>query len=191
MQLTRPVRVALVPLVMLAIACGDPLGTKATYADSLNSYAIYGLTNAPAAVPTALSFLGGLSRASSTFAFDVAFDIDASGRVIVYPVRALAGALAGTLKRVGLQSVPGSFSLITAVPVSGYDTLHAQVVTPGMVLAVELRDGTSCFSSLKSQLLYAKLVVDSVSASNRIWIRTVVDPNCGYRGVVPDSIPTI
>jgi hypothetical protein len=24
----------------------------------------------------------------------------------------------------------------------------------------------------------------------RIYVRTVVDPNCGYRSVVPDSLPT-
>lgn len=191
MQLTRLVRVALVPLAMLAIACGDPLGTKATYANALNTYAVYGLTNAPPSVPTALSFLGGLSRASSTFAFDIAFDFDASGRVLVYPVRAIGGAMAGSLKRVGLQTVSGAFDLVTAVPLAGYDTVNAMVLTPGTVLAVELRDGTSCYSSLKSTLLYAKLVVDSVVAPNRIWFRTVIDPNCGYRGVVPDSIPTI
>ena len=191
MQLTRLMRVVVVPLLMVAIACGDPLGTKATYASALNTYAVYGLTNAPASVPTALSFLGGLTRASATFNFDIAFDLDASGKVIVYPVRTVGGALAGNLKRVGLQTVTGGFDLLTAVPLAGYDTLNVKIITPGTVLAVELRDGTSCFSSRKSSLLYAKLVVDSVTSGNRIWIRTVFDPNCGYRGVVPDSIPTI
>lgn len=191
MQLTRLARVAAVPLVILAIACGDPLGTKATYANAMNTYAVYGLTGSPAAVPNALSFLGGLSRATSSFAFDIAFDVDASGKVVIYPVRAIGGALAGTLKRVGLQTVTGGFDQLVAVPATGYDTLSTKLLTPGTVLAVELRDGTSCFSSLKSSLLYAKLVVDSITAGNRIWIRTVIDPNCGYRGVVPDSIPTI
>ncbi|MEP6619946.1 MAG: hypothetical protein ABJE47_11545 [bacterium] len=191
MQLTRLARVALVPVAMLAIACGDPLGTKATYANALNTYAVYGLTNSPAVVPNALSFFGGLSRASSAFAFDIAFDVDASGKVVVYPVRAIGGAMAGTLKRVSLQTITGNFDLVTAVPVSGYDSVSAKTLAPGTVLAVELRDGTTCYASLKSSLLYAKLVVDSITAGNRIWIRTVIDPNCGYRGVVPDSIPTI
>jgi hypothetical protein len=39
-------------------------------------------------------------------------------------------------------------------------------------------------------MLYAKLTVDSVNtASRRLYARTVFDPNCGYRSVVPDSIP--
>ena len=114
---------------------------------------------------------------------------------MVLPVRVVGGALAGTLKRVGLQVVSGSFESVTEVPAAGYDTLNAKTLVPGAVLAVELRDGTACFSSfnlsvLTSQFIYAKLVVDSVDATaRRIFTRSVVDPNCGYRGVVPDSVP--
>jgi len=33
--------------------------------------------------------------------------------------------------------------------------------------------------------------VDSVNAATRqIYARAVVDPNCGYRGLVADSVPT-
>jgi hypothetical protein len=32
--------------------------------------------------------------------------------------------------------------------------------------------------------------VDSVNlAARKLYARTVTDPNCGYRSVVPDSIP--
>lgn len=193
---TRPLRVALVAFAVFGVACGDPTLAKATFASGLSTTTLYALTGAPPSAPTALSFLSGASRATATFNFDVAFDLDASNRAVILPVRVVGGALAGTLKRVGLQVVPGSFSSVVEVPATGYDTLNAKTLVPGAVLAVELRDATACFSSfnlsvLTSQFIYAKLVVDSVDATTRrIFTRSVVDPNCGYRGVVPDSVPT-
>lgn len=191
---TRLSRVAVVAFAVLAVACGDPTRAKATYANALAAYTLYALTGTPAATPNALNFFGGSTRASASFAFDVALDIDATGKVIVYPVRALGGALAGQLKRVGLQTVNGAFETIREVPAAGYDTVNVRTIAPGQVLAVELRDASYCYSAISlisSQLLYAKFVVDSINSSTRkLYTRVVVDPNCGYRMVVPDSVPT-
>ena len=188
---TRFTRVVVVALAVLAVACGAPTKPKATYANALSSYSLYAFTGAPVNAATAISFLGGAARADASFAFDVAFDLDASGRPIVYPVRAIASDLAGSVKRVGLQVVPGAFETVLQVPATGYDTLAARSVNVGDVIAVELLDLTSCIYSLGGQMLYAKLTVDSVNASARkLYARTVLDPNCGYRSVVPDSIPT-
>lgn len=189
----RLARVAVVVLAVVAVACGEITRPKATYPNVPSSYTLYALTSAPATAPNALSFLGGSTVASASFLFDVAFDIDASGRAVVLPVRNLASALAGTAKRVGLQPVTGSFDNLKAVPETGYDTVSAKTVNPGNVLAVELRDANICFSYslVASQFIYAKLVVDSVNtATRKLYIRTVVDPNCGYFSVVPDSVPT-
>ena len=191
---TRLSRVAVVVFAVLAVACGDPTRAKATYANSLASYTLFALTGTPAVAPNALNFFGGSTRATASFTFDIALDIDATGKVVVYPVRALAGALAGTLKRVGLQTVSGAFDAVREVPATGYDTVSVRTITPGTVLAVELRDQSYCYSAISlvsSQLLYAKFVVDSVNqASRKLFTRVVVDPNCGYRMVVPDSVPT-
>jgi hypothetical protein len=148
---------------------------------------------------TAINFLGGATRASSAFSFDVAFDLDASGRTLVYPVRIVGGALANLeraflgqaqLPRVGLQVVPGSFDALTEVPSTGYDTLSIQTLAPGAVMAVNVLD-PSCAFSLGGTTIAAKMTVDSVNtATRKIYLRTVVDPNCGYLSVVPDSIPT-
>jgi hypothetical protein len=89
--------------------------------------------------------------------------------------------------------VSGTFESVREVPSTGYDTLSIKTVSPGTVLAVELRDQNACFSYsyITSQFLYAKLVVDSVNTTSRkLYVRTVVDPNCGYLSVVPDSVPT-
>jgi hypothetical protein len=187
---TRTSRIVAVALAVLAVACGDPTKPKATYANAPSSYSLYAFTGAPVNAATAISFLGGAARADASFAFDVAFDLDAAGRPIVYPVRVLASALAGPVKRVGLQVVPGSFDSVREVPETGYDTLSAKTINPGDVLAVEMFDLQTCLYSLGGQMLYAKLTVDSVNTtSRRLYARTVLDPNCGYRSVVPDSIP--
>ena len=88
----------------------------------------------------------------------------------------------------------GAFETIREVPAAGYDTVNVRTIVPGQVLAVELRDASYCYSAISlisSQLLYAKFVVDSINTTSRkLYTRVVVDPNCGYRMVVPDSVPT-
>ena len=187
---TRRSRVVVVALAVVAIACGDPTKPNATFTNVLSSYALYAFTGAPVNAATAISFLGGAARADASFAFDVAFDLDASGRPIVYPVRSIASDLAGSVKRVGLQTVTGPFDSVREVPATGYDTLAAKTINVGDVLAVELLDLQNCRFSLGGQSLYAKLTVDSVNTTGRrLYVRAVFDPNCGYRSVVPDSIP--
>jgi hypothetical protein len=187
---TRTSRIVAAVLAVLAVACGDPTKPRATYPNAPSSYALYAFTGAPVNAATAISFLGGAARADASFSFDLAFDLDASGRPIVYPVRALASDLAGSVKRVGLQVVAGSFESLREVPETGYDTLNAKTVNVGDVLAVEMFDLQTCGFSLGGQLMYAKLTIDSVhTASRRLYARTVLDPNCGYRNVVPDSVP--
>jgi hypothetical protein len=190
---TRYLRVAVVALAVVSVACGDLTRPKATYPNVSSSYLMYGLTTAPATGANALSFLAGALHANSSFLFDVAFDIDASGHTVIYPVRTLAGAAVGIPKRVGLQTLTGTYDATREVPQTGYDTVNVKTVNPGTVIAVELRDATSCFSYslISSQFLYAKLVVDSVDqVAKKIYLRTVVDQNCGYFSVVPDSVPT-
>jgi hypothetical protein len=187
---TRSSRVVVAALAVVAIACGNPTKPIATIPNTFSTFALYALTGAPANAATAISFLGGLARTDASFAFDVAFDVDTSGRALVYPVRAVAGGLAGSVSHVGLQVVPGTFEAVREVPATGYDTLSVQRVAPGTVLAVELLEATCAYSPV-GQFFYGKLVVDSVKlAPRRLYARTVLDANCGYRQVMPDSVPT-
>ena len=192
---TRLPRVVVLALAVAAAACGDLTKPKASTPSLPRSFELAALTGAPANVPTAISFLAGATRADAQFLFDVAFDLDATGNVLVLPVRtvggSLGGALTGSLKRVGMQRVSGSFESLRLAPQTGYDTVATQVVAPGGVLAVEMLDFTNCYTGFGGSTLYAKLTVDSVhAATRRIYTRMVVDPNCGYRGLVADSIPT-
>ncbi len=197
---TRSTRVIVVALATLAIACGDLTRPKASTPNLAASYTVTAFTAAPVNVPTAISFLGGVARADSRFSFDVALDLDPSGAVTVLPVRTVGGALGEAiyqqttglpLKRVGLQRVTGPFEAVREAPNTGYDTLSVQTIAPGSVLAVELLDLANCYTGFGGSTIYAKLTVDSVNAATRqIYTRTVVDPNCGYRGLVADSVPT-
>lgn len=189
---TRPPRVVIAAaLAVLASACGEPTKPLATIPNVLSSYTLHAFTGAPANAATAISFLSGPARTDASFAFDVAFDLDGSGRALVYPVRLVAGGLAGSLKRVGLQPVPGTFESVREVPATGYDTLSVQSISPGTVLAVELLEDANCRFAPGGPFFYGKLVVDSIDApSRRLYARSVLDANCGYRQVVADSVPT-
>jgi hypothetical protein len=195
MQPFRSSRVVALTLGVLAVlaaaACSSLTKPAATYASLLSTYELTAFTGASTSAVTAISFLGGASRADANFAFDVAVDLDGTGHPVIYPVRTVASDLAGSMKRVGLQLVSGPFDAVREVPSAGYDTLTAKTINVGDVLAVQLLDLTTCLYSLGGQNLYAKLTIDSVNTtSRRLYGRTVIDPNCGYRGVVPDSIPS-
>jgi hypothetical protein len=191
---TRLPRVAVVALATLAVACGDITRPKATTPNLQLDYSVYALTGTPVGVTNAVNFFVGPARVDAAFGFDIAIDIDPTGNLKVYPVRALAGPLAGTVPtRVGLQEVTGPFESVRTAPDKGYDTIGVKPLTPGKVMAVELvqQASLSCVYSLNGSSMYAKFVVDSVQLpTRRIFIRTVTDANCGFRSLVPDSIPT-
>jgi hypothetical protein len=187
-------RVAVVALATAAVACGDPTRPKASIPNVQLDYSVYGLTGAPAASANAMSMFVGPARADAAFDFDVALDLDPTGKIVVYPVRAVAGPLAGLVRtRVGLQTVTGSFESVREAPDRGYDTLTVRTIQPGTVVVAEVVDLVSgiCVFSLSGSSTFAKFVVDSVNqTARRFYVRSVGDANCGYRSLVADSIPT-
>jgi hypothetical protein len=187
-------RVVAVALATLVVACGDPTRPQATTPNLLLSYIVYGFTSSPPAVANAISMYVGPTRANASFDFDVALDLDPTGKILVYPVRSIAGPLVGNVAtRVGIQTVSGTFEALREAPTKGYDTLSVKTISPGTVVAVELVDQVSglCVFSLNGSSTYAKFIVDSVvGPARKFYVRSVADANCGYRSLVPDSIPT-
>jgi hypothetical protein len=191
---TRLPRVVAVALATVLVACGDPTRPRATTPNLLLAYSVHGLTGAPPATANAVNMYIGPTRADASFDFDVALDLDPTGKILVYPVRSIAGPLAGLVPtRVGLQTVSGTFEALREAPERGYDTLTVQTISPGTVVVVELVDLVSglCIYSFSGGSTYAKFVVDSVNTTTRrFYLRSVADANCGYRSLVADSIPS-
>ena len=82
-----------------ATACGDPFAVKAPFQTVTDSFAISALTKTPVSA-RALWRISNFVRYrldSVGTQFDLGFDIDATGRVVVYPARTIAVPPPGTL----------------------------------------------------------------------------------------------
>ena len=170
-------------------ACDDPnqnttLG--AVFADTLTAWALNGT---PPSFPTAYrAASGAVTRADGSFNFDIAFDIDASNKVVVYPQRFVGVPLEGP-KAVGLLRITASFDELTQAPASGYVFDSSFVVSPGQGLAMQVQSTSDC-QLYFSTVHYTKLVVDSIDAARRaVYFRAVHNPNCGYRSLVAGEVP--
>jgi hypothetical protein len=171
-------------------ACDDPIGLEAGLGTLTDTFTVYALSGTPAAVPVALSTTDRIAvRIADNIAFDVAFDLDASGNITAYPVRLVIpfrviGGLLQETHLVGIQKSSTPFEQLTKAPSSGYSYDSATVVRAGETVVVEVQAAQCAFSF--SPRLYTKIAIDSVfPAARAIRIRTVHDPNCGFRSFQP------
>ena len=192
----------LAPLAGALAACGDPLGARANLAVSTDTLVVYPLSDPDPShrdYPTALLTAGTTAlvngqvviqprvvSASSSGDFDVAFDVDQAGKVVVIPQRRIVPGAGG--RAVGLQKSDRSFEALTEAPRGTYqfDTV-AVAIAVGEVVVLQTQT-SGCFNDARgaSPFLFSKLVVDSVPASTRaIHFRLTVDPNCGFRSFKP------
>ncbi len=171
-------------------ACDDPIGLQAGIGTLTDTFTVFALSGTPPSVPVALSTTDRIAvRMSDQLAFDVAFDIDAGGIVRAFPIRQVVPfrVIAGILQpthRVGLQKATTTFDNLTRAPSGGYNYDSATVVRAGETLVVEVQAGQCSFSF--SPNLYTKIAIDSVFTGSRSFrLRTVHDPNCGFRSFKP------
>lgn len=179
----RKLALAMVASASVLTACGDPASLRAFLPTANDAYAVFALTGTPAAFPSAINtFARSVVRVDGNANFDVAFDLDAQGRVIVLPVQKVV-SLPGGSRRVGLRKVEGTFDAVTIAPAGTYGD-SVIVASPGeVIVAQSARNGANdaCQFDI-SPFIYTKLVIDSVAAPTRtIFVRTVLDPNCGFR----------
>src|SRR6185436_14326694 len=110
---------AAIPAVAVLNACGDPTNLKATLPTSVDSLSVFALSGTPPAYPSGVSIVARQPvRVDGFAAFDVAFDINANGQAMIYPVK-LVVATPGGVRPIGLQRVPGTFETVTEAPKSG------------------------------------------------------------------------
>ncbi|HJP85797.1 MAG TPA: hypothetical protein VJ852_07395 [Gemmatimonadaceae bacterium] len=179
-------RIAIIAAVLTAAlmnACGDPTGLKASLLNSVDTLSVFALSGTPPNYPSGVAFLSRQPVHVDGFAqFDVAFDINADGNTVIYPVKlvvASAGQRPVALQRVGLP-----FDQVTEAPKTGYESDSALVAMPGETIVVQSAHNASadlCQFALNPNI-YAKISVDSVNLSSRtIYFKMGLDPNCGFR----------
>lgn len=179
---------ALAAAGVFASACGEVDGLEPTSETQFDTLSVFPLTGSSQVTPTALNTPFGLVTPVGPSAnFDVAFDLDAQRRVVIYPVKLIVQPLTG-VNEVGLLKVSGTFEALDRAPTAEYETDEPLVASVGEVVAIEARRNRAsdvCSFSI-SPNVYSKLVVDSVSTgTNTIWFRLVANPNCGFRSFAP------
>ena len=182
-----------------ASACNDPNQTNTIVPVIADTLTVFALTGTPPSFPAAfLASSGAVTRADGSFNFDIAFDINPSNKVIIYPqklvgVPCVVGALncggSAGAKPVGLQRITGAFDALTRAPGDGYQFDSTFVMTPGDGLVMQVQSASECSLSF-STIMYSKIVIDSIDTNRRaIYFRSVNDPNCGYRNLVAGAKP--
>jgi hypothetical protein len=181
--------IALVATAAMA-ACGSLTRPKAQTENSTDTVTVYALNHTPVDAPSGIWFFGRQPVViTSSFTFDVAFDIDDHGQTTLYSVRYVAGGLSPA-HSVGIQRYTGSYESLEKAPTSGYvsDTLYTANI--GDVFAIQTSDPTACGFSIYSNVIYAKLQLLGVDPNTRqLKTRFTVDPNCGFFSLIPSGIP--
>ncbi|HMF87230.1 MAG TPA: hypothetical protein VK575_04065 [Gemmatimonadaceae bacterium] len=177
--------------VVVLNACGDPTSLRANFPTFVDTLSVFALSGTPPSYPSGVSILLRQPVRVDGFAnFDVAFDIDAAGNAVIYPVKFVVAA--GGSRPVGLLKMPAPFEAVLEAPSTGFETDTSFAVAPGETVVIQSAHnvrGDVCEFAL-SPYIYAKIAVDSVNlASRTLYLRMGLDPNCGFRSFAT-GIPT-
>lgn len=179
----RKFALALVASASVLTACGDSKLLQASLPTVQDAYILFALTGTPAAYPSGLNtYVRSAVRVDGNANFDVAFDIDSSGRAILYPVQKIVSSLSSA-RHVGLRKVAGTFENVTLAPSGTYADSTIVASEGDIVIVQAARNGTgdACQFDI-SPYIYTKMLVDSIAVDTRtIVLQTVLDPNCGFR----------
>lgn len=164
------------------VACSGLTSVDASFDNVSDTLAFYAINGSPPGAPTAVALFARLPyHADQGFAYDLAFDINANGKVVLIPARQLASQFANPYS-VGLQVIPGTFAALDRAPKDGYTPDSLLVVGVGALVAIESHDAARCGFAIKGQSYYSKLVVDSVQLpARKIFTTIAVNRNCGFR----------
>lgn len=164
-----------------AAGCGDPFGQKAQFSNTVDTLTLFALRGTAIRSHSAFDMYSlSTSRTDTTSGYDFAFDIDATGRALIYP----GGAL-GLTKDAGLQLMDRTFDAVHSAPETGFSTDTAIVVNSDNVFVARSRT-SSLFCVYVAVPRYGKFHVLAIDTTARsITLEALVDLNCGYRGLEP------
>ena len=181
----RFVPVAMLVCAAIVGACDGPNVAPGQSENSTQPFFVHALSGSPLLTSTAISFPArAVTRVDGTFSFDVAFDIDASGNVVLLPPE-LVGQNPSGNRLVGIVKGIGSYDVITEAPLSGYTVDSVTVIARGQAVAVQAQEPLCLTSNPSAPYLYAKIVIDSVDIASRgIYGRAMIGGDCGYRQLI-------
>lgn len=162
-------------------ACSDPINIKASFEVKSDTLTASALTGTPATALSALNTVApALVRPDVNAVFDIVFDIDGAGDVVIYPSQRIVSPAGGySPGEIGLQVLADTeFDAVEEAPVRDYgDT--AVVVGLRETVAIRSRN-VYCAGQLRDEI-YSKLEVLAADPTARtINFRLTVDPNCGF-----------
>lgn len=165
-----------------ATACSDATGLlPPAFANVVDTVTLAALRDTPVPIPSAYDIVFA-SRARTDLGqpFDFAFDIDSAGPVIV-PAGLLGFQMEAAWRRSSRE-----FAQITSAPTEDYTPDERLTVAVGDVFLVRSRNSSSGCVYLGSLPRYGKFRVLDLNVEERsITLETLVDVNCGYRGLEP------
>ena len=178
----RRVVLLLALLAGVVAGCQDPFKLTARSANFDATFELWAVSGTPAAYPSGLLVPQGVVvRLDPSGNFDVAFDIDALGRLVVIPVSSAVAPVTGP-RAIGFQRTAATYNSIIEAPKSGWTNDSLFVVAPGETFLVKVTT-QYCQFDLRRET-YAKFLVDSVlPAERRIKLVSRVNPNCGFRSL--------
>jgi hypothetical protein len=181
----RSLLVAILGVVLAVSACSDTQKLLANFDTVTDTLDVYALSGSPTAYPTALvTPAHTVVRADGGLTFDVAFDIDASGRALIYPFKTIVDPAAAA-RRVGIRIMPVQFDSLLRAPNTGFNYDSVTVAPVGTVMVIQATRAIECQFDI-TPLVYSKIIIDDVNvAARRITFRILVDPDCGFRDLVP------
>lgn len=187
MQLRIPALLIAVGAVVALDGCGDPTAIQAQTENIDTTRTVYAINGTSPSLPSALNVrFASPVRFEPSFAFDLAFDLNAQNEVVLYTQRKIASQLVAG-RRVGLQLSDKAFATITEAPTSGYVYDSLLVLPTGKTVLIDAIDAINCSSfSLLGQNIRAKMVIDSIDAAARaIFLHILANTNCGFKALVP------
>ncbi len=166
-------------------ACDGPSTAMGQSEDADQAFFVHALTGSALDASTALTFPGrAVTRVDGTYEFDVAFDIDANGNVVLLPPE-MVGQNPGGNRLVGIIKGIGTYDAITSAPTTGYTVDSVTVIGRGQAVAVQAQEPVCATSNPVAPYLYAKIVIDSIDVVGRgIYGRTMIGGDCGFRQLV-------
>ena len=175
---------ALFLLAGLVGACDDPFKLKAQDENVSQPFIVHALSGSQLSFATALYFPArSVARVDGSFSFDVAFDLNPQGDVVLLPVNVVGQSPTGN-RRVGILKAGAVYEAVLEAPKSGYTVDSVTVVKRGETVVVQAQE-TACSLSL-TPYFYVKMVVDSLDIPLRtLFGRVMINSNCGFRSLAP------